>query len=216
MSTQKYKLIYFHLKGRGEVTRTLFRLAGQPFEDHRIPLDDSWPPLKPQFPFHQLPVLEVTDASKTYRIAQSHAMERFLANRFGLFGRDDRERAQIDMIGEQIVDVFNTILPIYRKPDSAEKKRELEEALRDRVPAGLKMIEDLVKEEKSGFLVGNQISLVDVQIINFYDWLRDRKGEILAQLPLLKKHDEFIRSQPKIAEQLKSSAGVRLARLFPD
>lgn len=215
-----YKLIYFHLKGRGEVTRTLFRLANQPYEDYRLPLDETWIPLKPQYPFHQLPVLQVTEPDKkTYRIAQSHAIERFLANRFGLFGKNDAERAQIDMIGEQIVDVFNPILMIYRKPDSAvEKKSELAEALSEKVPAGLKMIQNLLETNNNGrgFLVGDRLSLVDVQLINFYDWLRAEKGQVLDKLPALKRHDELVRSQPKIAEQSKQSAGVRLARLFPN
>ena len=31
-----YKLIYFDCRARGETTRMLFKLAGQPFEDVRV------------------------------------------------------------------------------------------------------------------------------------------------------------------------------------
>lgn len=40
-----YKLIYFNFRGRAEITRCLFSLAGQKFDDHRIQLVD-WAILK--------------------------------------------------------------------------------------------------------------------------------------------------------------------------
>ena len=97
----KYKLIYFNFRGRAEVARHLFDLAGQEFEDKRLSFDE-WRSFKADFPFQQLPVLEVTEEQdgKTYRIAQSHAITRFLAQRFNLAGKNDIERAQCDMINE--------------------------------------------------------------------------------------------------------------------
>lgn len=99
MST-KYKLIYFNFRGRAEVHRHLFDIVGQEFEDKRISFDE-WRACKTEFPFHQLPLLEVTeDNGQTYRVAQSHAITRFLARRLNLDGKNDIERAQCDMINE--------------------------------------------------------------------------------------------------------------------
>ena len=55
MSTATYKLIYFELKGRAEVSRLLFLSAGQSFEDFYISFD-QWPTWKPKLPFSQAPV----------------------------------------------------------------------------------------------------------------------------------------------------------------
>ena len=214
MSTH-YKLVYFDLKGRAETTRMLFSLAGQDFEDKRHALEE-WPSVKPTLPFQQAPVLEVTENGKTHQIAQSHSIERFLANRFNLLGKNDIERAQVDMIGEEIVDLFNALVIIYRKKDSEEKSKELEEALKEKVPNGLKLIQNLLEANKSGYLVGDSITLVDIQLLNLYDWLRESKNEILEKLPALKKHEELVRSHPKLVEHLKKSDKVRLTILFPN
>ncbi len=41
-------------------------------------------------------------------------------------------------------------------------------------------------------------------LVVFYDWLNDKKDEVLAKLPALKAHYDKIRALPKVAEQLKS------------
>jgi len=41
----KIKLIYFDIRGLAEPIRWMLQIAGQPFEDERIPLD-QWPEQK--------------------------------------------------------------------------------------------------------------------------------------------------------------------------
>lgn len=42
----KYKLTYFNLRGRAEIPRLIFAVAGQEFEDVRINGKTDWPSLK--------------------------------------------------------------------------------------------------------------------------------------------------------------------------
>lgn len=42
----KYKLTYFNLRGRAEIPRLIFAVAGQEFEDVRIDGKTDWPSLK--------------------------------------------------------------------------------------------------------------------------------------------------------------------------
>ena len=45
--TSSYKLTYFNIRGRGEVTRYLFKLKDVEFEDNRIDFaEGTWPELK--------------------------------------------------------------------------------------------------------------------------------------------------------------------------
>lgn len=46
-----------------------------------------------------MPILYIDGQPK---VGQSKAIERFLAKQFGLFGANDVEGAQIDMIGEHV------------------------------------------------------------------------------------------------------------------
>ncbi|XP_054019319.1 hematopoietic prostaglandin D synthase isoform X2 [Dryobates pubescens] len=42
----QYKLTYFNLRGRAEISRYLFEYSGKKYEDHRIEMAD-WPKIKP-------------------------------------------------------------------------------------------------------------------------------------------------------------------------
>uniref|UniRef100_A0A1I7XEN0 glutathione transferase n=1 Tax=Heterorhabditis bacteriophora TaxID=37862 RepID=A0A1I7XEN0_HETBA len=75
-----YKLTYFNGRGAAEISRQLFALAGQEYEDVRYERDE-WPQHKDEMPFGQIPVLEV-DGKK---LAQSYAINRFLARQFGIY-----------------------------------------------------------------------------------------------------------------------------------
>ena len=80
----------------------LFKLAGQPFEDVRYNftvkdgqyIKPEWDADKPTYVYEKIPVLEVNEGGK-FVIAQSKAIERFLARRFNMLGDNDIEAALI-------------------------------------------------------------------------------------------------------------------------
>jgi glutathione S-transferase len=215
-----YKLTYFPLRNLAQVSRVLFALGGQEFEDVHISFED-WPNHKSAQIFHQIPVLEFVDENgKTVRLAQSNTVERFLANKFDLFGENDLERARIDMICEQVMDLhlvfINIYSSLYYKRAGHELKRiQLEKVLTETAPASLKLIEKLYEQNQavtnnSGFLVGNKLTYGDIKLVNIYDWLLDRKDAILEQAPRLREHYDKIRSLPKLKEHYSKSDNLQL------
>jgi prostaglandin-H2 D-isomerase / glutathione transferase len=96
-----YKLVYFDLKGRAELSRLIFAYCNQQYENKIIQFEE-WPEYKKATVFGQLPMLEIHENGRTHVIAQSIAIARFLANRFGISGKNDIERAQVDMIVDQV------------------------------------------------------------------------------------------------------------------
>ena len=100
-SSSTYKLIYFNVRALAETSRMLLKAAGQPFEDCRYPIEfkdgqpvrPEWEADKSKYIYEKIPVLEI-DGGK-YSIAQSKAIERFLARRFNMLGSNDIEAAII-------------------------------------------------------------------------------------------------------------------------
>ena len=210
-----YKLLYFRIRNLAEVTRLLFKLAEQPFDDCIVEFD-KWPQIKEKVPFRLLPVLEVTDSNGTVQIAQSKAILRFVASRLGLDGSNDIERAQCDMIVEQIRDIFDKLVSVYKLPDSEEKNQRLTNALSDTIPNAYKLIQNILEENKNGngFLVGNKVSYADVALMNSYDWLLNRKHEVLSRLSGLENHDKMIRNIPQLARHLEENKNLNLTILY--
>ncbi|NXO31289.1 HPGDS synthase, partial [Cisticola juncidis] len=105
----QYKLTYFNLRGRAEISRYLFAYSGKQYEDHRIEAAD-WPKIKPTIPFGKLPILEVDGVI----IHQSLAIARYLARDAGLAGQTPVEQALADAIVDTIDD-FMTLFPWAEK-----------------------------------------------------------------------------------------------------
>ncbi|VDN38140.1 unnamed protein product [Cylicostephanus goldi] len=141
----QYKLTYFEARGAAEVIRQIFALAGAEYEDVRIPRDE-WPKHKSvsittnslfrnaiwpnaKMPFGQMPVLEVDGQ----QLAQSFAIARFLAKKFGEFIIEGHilqfltqscdfqgltpkcpfEEAQVDSLMDQFKDFQNEVRPAF-------------------------------------------------------------------------------------------------------
>ena len=78
------KISYFNIRGLGELSRLLLELSGAPYEDTRVEFAD-WPALKATSAFGQLPVYE----DEKVNIAQSNAIARHIARKFGNFKSTD-------------------------------------------------------------------------------------------------------------------------------
>uniref|UniRef100_A0A915PCD4 Glutathione S-transferase 1 n=1 Tax=Setaria digitata TaxID=48799 RepID=A0A915PCD4_9BILA len=102
---ETYKLTYFNYRGRAEVIRLLFAQANVSYEDVRISRKE-WPALKSKTPFGHVPILEVNGKV----LAESHAIEKYLARKFGLLGADEWEAAKIDEIVMNLEDLRRKIL----------------------------------------------------------------------------------------------------------
>ena len=97
--------------------------------------------------------------------------------------------------------------------DEKELDIALKHAADETIPYNLKLIENILAANKDGggYLVGNSLTYADLLLMYFYDILRDDSKAILSKLPLLNKHNEKIRSLPKVAEHLEKNAHVRVS-----
>jgi len=84
----------------------MLELAGVKYEQPAITLE-TWPSMKPNYPFGQLPLYEEIphgSTEPTLKIPQSHAIYRFLARKHNLYGKSEADLIRCDVIEEAFTD----------------------------------------------------------------------------------------------------------------
>jgi len=194
----KYKLTYFNFHGRAEAARMIFSLAAVEFEDHRVDWSsEEWKTLKEKSPFGGLPLLEIN--GKVY--CQSHAITRYLANKFGFAGKTELDKLQADMIVDCFNDVCYPLSGITSEADEAKKKVlwiEYEPKLEKHFQNLQKFLEE--NNGGKGFFVGDSITWVDCVWTAVSYWLRHLKyGPLLDKFPNLAAIKDRVEADPRIA-----------------
>ena len=132
-NNQVLRLRYFDCRGLAETTRYMLAIGGAEYEDDRFPFTFGTPGdfttvKRPEFDAAQeagdfvagmgkVPLLEVNGVS----VAQSKAIERYVARTLGMAGVSDIEAAQIDAITEHVRDIKQAYQPCRKIEDAAEK-----------------------------------------------------------------------------------------------
>jgi len=176
----------------------LFALAGVEYEDRRMTREE-WPTIKPTTPFGQVPMLEVDDL----KLAQTTAIYRYLAKKFGYAGATPEEEARGDMIVECIKDMIQGLMKIRSETDET-KKAELKKELSEKtLPPQLEFMDAFIGE--SGYFLGSKISWVDIVYFNMFPYYKVIGIDLpFAKYPKLKKVMDQVEAEPKIAEWIKA------------
>ncbi|KAJ1562771.1 hypothetical protein HK405_008070 [Cladochytrium tenue] len=99
------KLTYFNVPARAEPIRLALFAAGIQFEDVRPPRDELLA-RRPEFPYEQVPVLEVDGGAVV--LAQSLAILRYVGSLGGLYSHTDaREAVRVDEVLALIDEMYN-------------------------------------------------------------------------------------------------------------
>ncbi|XP_066916249.1 probable glutathione S-transferase 6 [Clytia hemisphaerica] len=183
----KYILHYFPVVGRAEHARVMFELAGAEYEYKTYVFGGEWNEAKKNhpnlFPLSQVPTLEVDGQV----ITQSYAINRYLAHEFGFYGDSNTERVQIDQVVETLVEMFAEMAQlIYMEPDLEKKKSALSE-FAEKFQKHLNFIERFLKNNPSGYLVGNKITLADICLFVFGDIVTFHYPTFFDNQPEIKK-----------------------------
>ncbi|XP_046456709.1 glutathione S-transferase 1-like isoform X4 [Daphnia pulex] len=192
-----YKLHYFNnpRRGRAELSRLIFSQAGVQFEDVRFS-HSEWPNIKPTTPFSQVPILEVDGQV----LAQSNAIARYLARKYGLAGKDEWEQAQTDMYIENIHDLLNAAAVPFMEKDPAKQKELYQKFMTDTIASHVVAVEKQLKKNNTGYLVGKQLTAADLAYYAFFSDFIEVKfgGAFLKDAPLLKSLIDRVKALPNI------------------
>ena len=196
----KLVLSYFDFDGgRGEVARLAMHIGGIAFEDRRIPGKD-WPALRDSMPFQAMPVLEVDGKA----ITQSNTINRYLGKLAGLYPKDDWQAALADEVMDAVEDISFRISSTMGLEDEAKKKAR-EALAAGPIPRFLQQIDARLKAGGGEWFVEKRLTVADLKCFMSVRWLKSGALDHIPtdivdkNAPLLAKHFERVKSQPKIA-----------------
>ncbi|KAI6214313.1 hypothetical protein M3Y94_00252700 [Aphelenchoides besseyi] len=199
-----YKLKYFDLRARAECARMIFHYANVPFEDIRIERG-NWPAEKPNTPYGQIPVLEFDDGRQ---MAQSFAINRYLAAKFGLAGKDEEEKAHLDEVLElfrEMSDQFTQYFRVLLGFGQGDKDQLRREQFLPAIEKYLPFLEKKLNESGSGFFAKSGPSYVDFQISEIVDTLRQPQYEqkiFEEKAAFLIEHSKRVHELPQLQDYL--------------
>lgn len=188
-----FKLTYFNVTGRAELTRLIFVKSGTQFEDERIEFAD-WPAKKATMPMGQVPILSY----KGQELIQSLTIARFAARKCGLVGKEEIDEFICDQFVSTLwLDIANKLVEIFFEKDPAAKAQKIE-ARRAPTIDGLNRLASFITGD---FVLGGEMSYADLALLDAEPWLERSIPDI--KLPeKLKAVVTKVEADPKIAAYL--------------
>ncbi|XP_032998871.1 glutathione S-transferase-like [Lacerta agilis] len=196
----KPKLYYFNGRGRMESIRWLLAAAGVEFEEKLIETKEYLEKLKHDgdLLYQQVPMVEI-DGMK---MVQSRAILNYIAAKHNLYGKDVKQRAWIDMYCEGAMDLNELIMMLPFKPADS-KEKELANIIEKATTRYFPVFEKVLKDHGQNYLVGNQLSRADIQLLETILMAEELKADILSKFPLLKAFKERISNIPTVKKFLQ-------------
>jgi glutathione S-transferase len=190
----KFKYTCFNSRALNEA-RLIFAYARVPFEEDLF-IRDSWAEEKSNYPWGQLPVLEVNGEF----LSQSKAIVRYLGKKYDLAGEDDFESAKCDEMIEAMADLQKVAFPPLHEQDPAKKEQLINTLQTETFPKYLSEWDKMLKQNGK-FLVGKKMSYADISIASYLQVLNDLfGGELLDKYDALKSHNAMVFDAPGIKE----------------
>lgn len=196
----KPKLYYFQGRGKMESIRWLLAAAGVEFEEEFLETREQYEKLLKdgRLLFGQVPLVEIDGMLLT----QTRAILSYLAAKHNLYGKDLKERLRIDMYVDGTQDLMMMIAGApFKSPQDKEESYALivTKAKTRYFPA----FEKILKDHGEAFLVGNQLSWADIQLLEVILMVEELHAPVLSDFPLLQAFKTRISNIPTIKKFLQ-------------
>ena len=220
----RYELYYWpQIQGRGEFVRLALEEAGADYTDvarsksgmakmERLlgSARQKHPPFAPPF----------LKAGKLL-IGQTANILLFLGQRHGLAPKSTEGRLwthQLQLtVADLVAEVHDTHHPVgvglYYEDQKKEAKRRAAEFLHERAPKFLGYFEDVLKRNKSGYLVGRAVTYPDLSLFQMVEGLRYAFPKAMARWE--KKHPRVATLHDRVMQRPRISAYLASRRRIP-
>ncbi|EFJ52621.1 hypothetical protein VOLCADRAFT_102603 [Volvox carteri f. nagariensis] len=215
LSEMPLKLHYFGLPGRAETSRICLTIGKVPYEDVIYEFK-TWQEHKAKMPFGQVPVLELEDGKM---LAQSGAIERYVAKLAGLYPDDPLQAALADQAAFQMSDILELFTPTFQMSPE-EKVKARQEILATKGKEKMLYLSKLL-ETSGEYVAGDKLSYGDIVIFatlsNLVSGFMDGvPKDLLDEYPVLKAFRNKIASIPAVKEHYEKHGEGYRAAFKPD
>ncbi|CAN9499871.1 unnamed protein product [Ophioblennius macclurei] len=172
-------LYYFNGRGKMESIRWLLTVAEVDYDEIFLTSREQYVKLLEDrsLMFQQVPMVEI-DGMK---LIQTKAILNYIAEKYKLHGNDIRERVQINMYSEGLMDLMEMIMVLPFSADPNTKLPTIEKKAKERYfPVFEKALTGPVH------LVGGRLTCADVYLLECTLMLEEKFTGILADFPALK------------------------------
>ncbi|XP_068926699.1 glutathione S-transferase A4-like [Petaurus breviceps papuanus] len=196
----KPKLYYFDGRGRMESVRWLLAAAGVEYEEVLFKTAEEFENLIKggNLMYQQVPMVEIDGM----HLVQTRAILKYIAAKYNLYGKDLKERALIDMYVEGMRDLNDMIMSFpFSLPE--EKQKIFNYILERATQRFFPVYEKALKYHGNNYLVGNQLSWADVQLLEVILMTEELKSGILSAFPKLQEFKARVSKLPSIQKFLQ-------------
>ncbi|KAK3840959.1 MAG: hypothetical protein J3R72DRAFT_446206 [Linnemannia gamsii] len=163
-----FQVKYFKIHGSGAISRILIVIGTGGHNQLSNAYEDDWSEYKPTTPFGLMPLLTETsaDGKTKLQIAESDAIERYLARKFGLFGNGTAfEEVLVNTFASHSLALLNQIVNKWAYLEDPQVRAVNKGPLvTDQIAPWIKYHEKhLQANGANGHYVGNKVTLADVK-----------------------------------------------------
>ncbi|KAG0241245.1 hypothetical protein BGW41_006099 [Actinomortierella wolfii] len=214
-----FQVLYFPVHALAELIRTILAYSDAKWEH----LELEWPKMKEHTPFRVVPLVYEYHADGTViQLAESSAIERYLARKFDLFGDNAWEAYLVDMYFNNSLTVFNNMVSKFLRVNGDDKEKRVEaynKVVDEDIERWVQLHEEhLMANGNNGHYVGDRTSLADLMaLVTLYRIETYRpKGAKSVNIsreatPALWKLKETLESTPSLAQWIASEQYKKLS-----
>merc|ERR1712142_266762 len=150
-----YTLHYFNGRGRAEILRMMFALAGQKFIDKRIEFNE-WDRIRNDMPCMRVPVLEMDGG---IRMPETMAIARYLAREFNFYPKSNMDMMRCDYITDCFYEIMHDYMRYFHERNGRFRLRQNGEMMMSSNMSGNMMSDNMSSNMMSGNMMsGNMMS----------------------------------------------------------
>jgi len=158
------------------------------------------------FPMGQVPTIVLENGDQIF---QSHAIVRYLANEYDLYGKTNMDKAIIDQVLDTLKEIEEKCREsmLFSKGEDQQQKYKI--LFGDTAPRALRFTEKCLKRNNNGkgYLVGESLSIGDIALAVAIESLtllynKDYRN-VMDDFPLLMDLNKKVREAPGIKEYLQ-------------